>query len=378
MITLNHYTIDLINLIGILLGVLGFFYLTYELFGRKGLTWFIRVITPGLLSALILAMFGALGYTVLVHDATVNQIIQNSMLYALVGGTLGVFNGIFVEWPLASSRPRAFSWKAALLGMVLVFCAGSLFTFIYPIPERQRIQQTMLLASLGAPAVGIWLTPLGALSAGIWRFVNWAPPADLKHIPSFSWKWCGLGAGLAFLLDLMTSVALGRSLFTALIFAAALTPTGALAGGLWQFVLREPPLVEEDLGNAPTEKLSERKEKLPSIPKPPLFSARGCLIGLISAFCFGFMLAFISDLFFLLGPDPWYAALASSLRAALTAATLTAPVGALTGGISRFIFWRANMLKEGQLGGIGAALTLLGFIVQLLPSLLDYLNFPTQ
>lgn len=380
MIVLNHYTIDIINLVGIFLSILGFFYLTYELFGRKGLTWFIRVITPGLLSAVILAGLGALGYTLMASNVGPADIFRNGVLYALVGGIIGVFNGLFVVWPLATSRPRVFSWKAALGGLALVFAAGSLLTSLYVIPAYQQRMQSMWLVSLGAPAVGVWLAPLGALAAGFWRFMNWARLAKPGHGPVFSWKWCASGAVLAFLLDLAMSLALGRPLSYALFYAVAFMPTGAIAGGLWQFALLEPlPKLpsEEDPGNVPTEKLADRKKE-PALPKAPLFSARGCLIGLISAFFFAFILALISDLFYILGPFPLWTALVLSVRAALTTATLAAPVGALTGGISRFIFWRANTLKEGQLGGIGAILTLMGFIVQVLPPLLDYLNFPTQ
>jgi len=380
MIVLNHYIIDVIDLVGIFLGILGFFYLTYELFGRKGLTWFIRVITPGLLSAVILAGLGALGYTFIVSNASLTDILRNGILYALVGGIIGILNGLFVVWPLGKSQPRVFSWKAALVGLALVFAGGSLLTSIYAIPTYQQALQSIWLATLGAPAVGIWLAPLGAVAAGFWCFINWAKPAKPEHEPVFSWKWCTLGAVLAFLLGLTASLALGRMFFSAWVFAVALMPTGAIAGGLWQFALCEPlpkPPSEEDLGNAPTEKLADRKEQ-PAVPKAPLFSARGCLIGLISAFFFAFGLAWISDLFYVLGPFSPHAALVFSVRAALTTATLAAPVGALTGGVSRFIFWRANTLGEGQLGGIGAALTLMGFMIQLLPPLLDYLNFPTQ
>jgi len=380
MIVLNHYTVDIINLVGILLGILGFFYLTYELFGRKKLTWFIRVITPGMLSAVILASIGALGYIFVVPHASLPDIFRSGILYALVGGIIGIFNGLFLLWPLGERRPRVFSWQAALTGMAVVFTAGLLLTSIYSIPARQRALQQFWLASLGPPTVGIWLAPLGALIAGFWRFFNWAEPAQPGREPAFSWRWCASGSVLTFVLGLPGSLALGRPLSSALAFALALIPTGAIAGGLWQFALREPlpkSPSEENIGNAPTEKLADRKRRL-AMPKAPLFSARGCLIGMISAFFFAFVLALISDLFYLLGPLAPNAALIFSARAAFTAASLAAPVGALTGGLSRFIFWRVNALEEGQLGGIGAALTLLGFVVQLLPSLLDYFNFPSQ
>ncbi len=82
---------------------------------------------------------------------------------------------------------------------------------------------------------------------------------------------------------------------------------------------------------------------------------------------FGFIFALIVDITFGIN-------LMGSLRAALTAASLIGPAGALTGGISRFIFWRANSLTDDHLGRIGAGLTLLGFLLQMSPSLIGLLN----
>jgi hypothetical protein len=85
----------------------------------------------------------------------------------------------------------------------------------------------------------------------------------------------------------------------------------------------------------------------------------------------GFFLAVVVDITF-------GNALIGSFRAALTAASLIGPAGALTGGISRFIYWRANSLSDNQLGGIGAGLTLFGFLLQSLPPLVDILNIPVR
>ncbi len=42
------------------------------------------------------------------------------------------------------------------------------------------------------------------------------------------------------------------------------------------------------------------------------------------------------------------------------------------------IFWRANSLRDGQLGGIGAIITLIGFFLQLLLPLVSLLSIPVQ
>lgn len=418
MVSISRSMIDAINLVGVLLSVLGFFYLTYVLFGRKALKWFVRVITPSLIGAIILTIVGVFEFAYIVRGADIGMILRNGVLYALIGALIGAFNGIFVEWPLASEKPNIFSWKGFLIGSTLMFFISLLLAFLYNLPPERSLFE------------GVILAPLGGIAGGVWQFVNWAPSTSADKAPSFAWIGCLIGLVSAFLFGFLVSLVLGRPPFLGLLAAGILAPTGGIAGGLWQFFTKDSTSpsdsASENMKNGKEyvqgdnllpektrlldEMSSFKKSSIMSgdnsdimlyslieweytkggilVPKgssltnspleaslssnkAPLFSLRGCLIGLISAFLFGFFLALVVDITF-------GNALIGSLRAALTAASLIGPAGALTGGISRFIYWRANSLSDNQLGGIGAGLTLFGFLLQSLPPLVDILNIPVR
>ncbi|MDQ6661337.1 MAG: hypothetical protein M3Z24_10270, partial [Chloroflexota bacterium] len=309
---IDHHLIDSINLGGIFLAVLGFFYMTYEYFGRKPLKWFIRVITPCLIGALILFPIGILEYAYFVGFT--GLVLRGGLLYALVGGMIGIFNGIFVDWPLSVKKTFLFSWKGCLIGFVIAFLVW--FT-------SALIQERTLAMGVIEGAI---LAPTGGIAGGLWPFINLGSSISNEKQPSLSWKGCLIGLITAFLFGIIVHLLLGSSAVEGLIRASILAPTGGIAGGLWRYF--------KDGSSLSTE-------------KPPLFSWKGCLIGLIAAFLFGFVSAFIVDITF-------GVALTTSLNGALTAAAFIGPAGAITGGISRFIFWRINGLGDGKLGGIGA------------------------
>ena len=378
---IDHHVLDSINLGGILLGILGFFYVTYEFFGRKPLRWFVRIITPGLIGALILFPAGVLeqAYSCaprLIYAyscAPLELVLRGGVIYALVGAMIGMFNGIFIDWPPSPEESSVFSWKGCLIGLVIAFLIWFVSAFIFGGFGHASI--------IGFPAIafieGGILAPMGGIAGGLWHFINRAPFSPSKQLPSsersllFSWKGCLIGVLCAFFFGFAIDFILGYIFIpdytpvTGLIRGAILTVTGGIAGGLWRLFKNEPSISGET---------------------PPLFSWKGCLIGLISAFLFGFVSAFlvniIPDTILLWRGDPragdFGIDLAKSLKGALTAAAFIGPAGGITGGISRFIFWRANGLGDGKLGGIGAILTLFGFLVQLLPPLVSILNIPVR
>ncbi len=378
---IDHHLLDSINFSGVFLGVLGFFYVTYEFFGRRQLKWFIRVITPGLIGALILFPAGVLeqAYSCaprLIYTyscAPLELMLRGGAVYALVGGMIGIFNGIFIDWPHSPKKPPLFSWKGCLIGLVIAFFIWFVSALVFGGLGHA--------SAIGFPAIafieGGILAPTGGVAGGFWRFINWEPsPSSEKAYssekpPLFSWKGCLIGLISAFLFGFAVDFILGYALIpdytpvTGLIRGGILAITGGIAGGLWRLFKGEPS---------------------PSSEKPPLFSWKGCLIGLISAFLFGFVSAFlvniIPDTILVLRGDPragdYGIDLAKSLKGALTAAAFIGPAGAITGGISRFIFWRANELDDGKLGGIGAILTLFGFLIQLLLPLVSILDIPVR
>jgi hypothetical protein len=326
---IDHHLLDSINLCGSFLAVLGFMYMTYVFFHRRPLKWLLRVITPGLTGALILFPAGLLEYAYFVGFTELA--LRGGVLYALVGGMIGIFNGIFVNWPPSAKKPKPFSWWGCLIGVMVAFLVWFTAALV-----RNRTPTTAFVQ-------GAILAATGGVAGGIWSFINWGPLVSTEKLPSLSWRGCLIGLISAFVLGFVIYLVLGFTPVEGLIRSCILALTGGIVGSLVHFFKEAP---------------------FPSAEKPLLFSWRGCLIGLISAFVLGFVSALIINITF-------GVTLARSLGGALTAASFIGPAGAITGGISPYIFWKANELDDGKLTGIGATLTLIGFLIQLLPQFMN-------
>jgi hypothetical protein len=447
-LSLNHHLVDTINLVGILLGILGFLYLTYEFFGRGPLKWVIRVITPSLVGVVILVPAGIGVY--LYFFGFTGLVFRGALTYGLVGVLIGTFNGIFVDWPSSLQKPPIFSWRGYSTGFLLSFSGWFVVSL--------SIWPNFITAFVEAGIVAV----IGGFAGGLWYFLNWEPFLSSNQAYLFSWQGCCIGIILAFLFGFAADLILGYPTAISILEGCILIPTGGIIGSLWYFFRKKqpssvtilrPPLTTNSLtrgkhnnteqndsisiqeatknniliseiwfanyvlskkessfdktlsllkretnliqqsipemeltkegiwapkGTYKSTNLSE--EVIPFISKAPLFSWKGCLIGLIVAFSFGLIWAAVGNITFntlALGVS-FMTALPVSLRGAITAAAFIGPGGAITGGISRFIFWRANSLRDGQLGGIGAIITLIGFFLQLLPLLISLLNIPVQ
>jgi hypothetical protein len=249
------------SLVGLLLGVLGSLYLTYELLGRANgpLRWMLRVLTPSLIGAVILGGAGILEYVYFYSDHP-NRILLGGILYALVGVQIGTFNGVLVDPPMLIRKPVVFSPRGFIAGLVTAF----------------------------------W----------VWAIADYLFLKDLR---------------------------------SALVEGAILGCVGGVAGSIWGFINRN--------ASGPVE-------------NPALFSWRGFVIGLVSAAILGFASALLFNLAFAVPPQ-------NSLAGAIRAGLLIAPAGGVTGGLSRYIFWRIQLLPATTLGALGVMLTLLGFVAQL-------------
>jgi hypothetical protein len=374
-LSIDHHLVDIINLVGIILGILGFLYITYEFFGRKPLKWVIRVITPSLVGIVILAPSGIGVY--LYFFGFTGLVFRGALTYGLVGVLIGAFNGIFVDWPSSSQKPLIFSRRGYLAGFLLSFFGWFVVSL--------SIWSNLIAAFVEAGIVAV----AGGFAGALWRFLNWESFLFSNQAYSFSWQGCCIGAILAFLFGFTATLILGYPVTMGILEGSILVPTGGILGSFWHIFKKQqpssvstlqPPLAPDSLAvetHGNTEQ-DNSIEVVPLIGKAPLFSWKGCLIGLIVAFLFGFVWAAVGNIVvntFFLGIS-FTAELPGSLKGAITTAAFTSPGGAITGGISRFIFWRADSLKDNQLGGIGAIITLIGFFLQLLPPLVSLLNIP--
>ncbi len=231
-INISRSQIDAINLAGILLSFVGFFYLSYVLFERKPLKWFVRIITPTISGAFILASVGVLEivYVSSLVDpvsAEPSNVIRTGAIYACIGGFIGAFNGYFVEWPLVSKKPHRFSPVGSFIGLIFMSFICSLITFEYSVTLTRSFIE------------GVVLVPLGAVTGGFWPVINWTPSTYTGKAPKISWKGCLVGLVFTFLFGFVISLLLGRSPIFSLVSASLLAPTGIIAGGLWQFFTKD-------------------------------------------------------------------------------------------------------------------------------------------
>ncbi len=376
-VSIDRHLIDIVILVADLLGVLGLFYAAYDLFGRRHLKWLIRVLTPALVGAFLLVpagiiVYAALGFTQLIG--------RGALIYGITGVLLGLFNGLFVNWPAIPEKPRVFSWRNAFAGFLLAFLGWSLASL--------SIEQNVVASLLESGVLAL----LGGSLGGVWSFLNWEPSPEREKMPHFSWRGGLLGVVLTYAAGFGADFALGYGVSSTSLFQGALLlPTGLILGALWptgKQILIPLFSARSESGKHPVEVIEapptsteHESAEAPSLKlRPPLFSWRGCLLGLVAAVLFGFLWAVMANLVFVIATSGNLSrqALAQSVGGALVGVALIGPCGAITGGLSRFIFWHAESLQDKQLAGVGVIVAALGALLQFVQPLLDYLNIPIR
>lgn len=117
-----------ITLAGLVIGVVGSLFFTYDLLGRPGgpLRVFLRILIPAGLGAVLLGVPAFLygGVSIGRGDPGTVGILGGTLL---IGVTLGTFNGLFVSDPTQQEiQPRVLSGRDGLL--------GALFVLLYTAP----------------------------------------------------------------------------------------------------------------------------------------------------------------------------------------------------------------------------------------------------
>jgi len=185
-LSINRHMIQFVNLLGLMLGVLGTLFLTYDLLGRRNgpLRWFLRVVVPSLVGLFVsgLLLLGVnMGLTAAGQALPVGRLVY----WAITGVVIGAFNGFFVDSPeIPAQRRFAFSVKDAFVGALVTFTLyaiasafdtmGNYITRVFP--------------------YGLYVALAGWLVAGFWRRLN-RNRSDTGVRPSwFSWKGFLIGA----------------------------------------------------------------------------------------------------------------------------------------------------------------------------------------
>src|SRR5438270_8868969 len=122
-IELPPIAFDTFIIVSVLFAVVGTLYLAYDLLGRQHgpLQWLTLIITCGLVNALVLGFVGTLLYFLISHSFNFKVTLRT----LAIGGLMGVFTVILVDFPKSQAKPGIVSRKQSAIGLTL----GLLFFF---------------------------------------------------------------------------------------------------------------------------------------------------------------------------------------------------------------------------------------------------------
>jgi hypothetical protein len=336
-IMLPPVALDSFTITSVLLAVVGTLYLAYDLLGRQHgpLQWLTLLITCGLVSALVLGFCVTIIYLLSHHSYSLFITLQALVL----GGLMGVFTVVLVDFPKSQAKPRILSSKGSAIGLGLGLLVFFTFLFLNPF----HLVHVALIMGVTCLAL-----------ASLWPYLTWNPSPSRPHI--FSRKGFVMGLLLGLLLwsvffffvtkDIVLSVSISIPL--------AFTLGGLLS--LWRFIHWEA-----------------------TKPQHHIFSRKG--------FQVGFVIGFIPWLMFELTQldYPTFAQLHVSglldgllvmleMLIPVIAAGALALASAAAGSISQYILWKANTLPLRRLGVIGLVLILLATSLQAVPAVIDLIS----
>jgi hypothetical protein len=203
-VTIDRHLLDIVSLIGLVLGIVGGLFFTYDLLGRPGgpLRWSLRLLVPASVGLLILAVPATTIVALLGQMGTPNG--TNAILvFAFFGVTIGSMNALFVSAPGAEVKRR---WPLSARDALLGFAVTVVYAVILEVlsaaltgPSSDPIGEAIDIAGI---ALG------GGIVASFWRVINRSQPTTSARPRLFS--------GRGFLIGMLTGV----SFLTLAIFLA--------------------------------------------------------------------------------------------------------------------------------------------------------------
>jgi hypothetical protein len=374
-ILLPPLVLESFTLSGVLLATIGTLFLAYDLLGRENgpLRWFTLVLTGGLVSTLVFVPVAMLDSFLLGGFKGGFDVFINIILPLIwLGGLMGFYTVILVDFSPSDSRPPIFSWKGGLLGLALALpfwlvgiLAGPQFTLpalslglacalLMSTWQRLIWGPAQAGATLPRTVQGVageepssstpTLTSTGQLVAG--------KPAQARP-PVFSRHGVVRGLLLGYLLGFAFFFTVNNDVIASLLESVPLALVGGVICGVWRFINWEPPQ-----------------------PTPRLFSRKGFWTGLVAGFvpwlCWGLALSSVEL--------PKYTGLLKGLEYmrfqffALLVEGLAALVNAAAGSIAQYTLWRVNHLPHRSLGAFGLVLIVVAFALQAVQPGIDILN----
>ena len=339
-IALPLVALDSITVASVLLAIVGTLYLAYDLLGRQHgpLQWLTLIITCGLVNALILGFVGTILYSLLKQHFNFNYTLQS----LVIGGLMGIFTVILVDFPKSQAKPRIVSRKGSVIGLTL----GILFFLTALFVLRDDVH-----GALGVrPALTMGVTC--AALAILWPYLTWVPSPSRPQ--AFSRKGFVIGVLLGLLLWPAFFFLTSKNMVTTVLASIPLAFVCGGLIGLWRFIHWET-----------------------STPQHPIFSRKGFLIGFVIGFIPWLIYELIQQDFF---TGVSITGLLDCLVLIVTILIIVIVVGVLSlasavaGSISRYILWKADMLPLRFLGAVGLVLILLGFCLQAVPPVIELIN----
>jgi hypothetical protein len=364
-IVLPPLVLESFTLSGVLLATIGTLFLAYDLLGRENgpLRWFTLVLTGGLVSTLVFFPVALLDSFLLGgFEGGLNVFLSIILPLILIGGLMGIYTVILVDFSPSESNPPVFSWKGGLLGLALALLFWLVGLLAGP-------QYTIPALSMGLAC---------ALLLSTWQRLSWDPAqaVDTPHEmeqgvagegssastptkaataqvvagkpahgspPVFSRQGVVRGLLLGYLLGFAFFFAVNNDVIASLLESVPLALTGGAICGIWRFINWEPPQ-----------------------PSPHLFSRKGFWTGLVAGFvpwlCWGLALSSV-ELPKYTGPLKGLEYMRFQFFVLLVEG-IAALVNAAAGSIARYTLWRANQLPHRSLGAFGLVLIVIAFALQ--------------
>ena len=338
-VVLLPIVLDSFIIISVLLAIIGTLYLAYDLLGRQHgpLQWLTLVITCGLVNALVLGFVATIIYSLLKQHFNFNYTLQS----LVIGGLMGIFTVILVDFPKSQARRRVVSPKGSAIGLAL----GLLFFFTVLFVLRSDVHQALDVRT--ALTMGVTC----AVLASLWPYLTWDSSPSRPHV--FSRKGFVIGALLGLLFGSVFFFFASKDVLTSLLASIPIALVCGVLISLWRFIHWET-----------------------STPQHHIFSRKGFVIGFVIGFIPWLMFELIQQDFThspITGPLDVLLLLVTLLIIVIVVGVLSL-ASAVAGSISRYILWKADMLPLRFLGAVGLVLILLGFCLQAVPPVIELIN----
>ena len=338
-IALPLVALDSITVASVLLAIVGTLYLAYDLLGRQHgpLQWLTLIITCGLVNALVLGFVATIIYSLLKQHFNFNYTLQS----LVIGGLMGIFTVILVDFPKSQAKPRIVSRKGSAIGLTLGLLFFLTDLFIRPDDMHKALDvRTALTMGVTCAALAI-----------LWPYLTWIQSPSRPHVISRKGFVIGVLLGLH-LWSAFFFLASKNIVASVLVSLPLALVSGALIS-LWRFIHWEA-----------------------AKPEHHIFSRKGFQVGFVIGFIPWLMFELLQQDFtgaFIAGPLDCLRLIVTILIIVIFVGVLSL-ASAVAGSISRYILWKADTLPLRFLGAVGLVLILLGFCLQAVPPVIDLIN----